>query len=158
MIVGVSSIKGHDTACNRVLSVVAILGSEGDARSEGGGSPLSSADIADHHDTDTPKPGASGKKKSIKKKRLMKKMSITFTDCAKQSIGIAFKTRLLPAAVRRQSADQMLKPCTHCLFTDESLPIGCFIPAETLVPNVTAGDTGTAGGTLNQPVLGFLVG
>ena len=42
-------------------------------------------------------------------------------------------------------------------FTDESRPRGCFIPAETLVLNGTAGDNGTASGTLNQPVLGFLV-
>ena len=42
-------------------------------------------------------------------------------------------------------------------FTDESLPRGGFIPAETLVLNGTAGDNGT-GGTLHQPVLGFLVG
>ena len=33
-----------------------------------------------------------------------------------------------------------------------------FILAETLVQNATAGDNGTAGGTLIQPVLGFLVG
>ena len=33
-----------------------------------------------------------------------------------------------------------------------------FIPAETLVQNDTAGDNGTAGGTLNQSVIGFLVG
>ena len=32
------------------------------------------------------------------------------------------------------------------------------IPAETLVQNGTAGDNDTAGGTLNQQVLGFLVG
>ena len=35
---------------------------------------------------------------------------------------------------------------------------GGFIPAETLVQNGTAGDTGSAGVTLNQPVPGFLVG
>ena len=33
-----------------------------------------------------------------------------------------------------------------------------FIPAETLVQNGTAGDNGTTGGALTQPVLGFLVG
>ena len=44
------------------------------------------------------------------------------------------------------------------MFTDESRPMGDFIPAETLVQNGTAGDHGTAGGTLTQPVLGFLVG
>ena len=43
-------------------------------------------------------------------------------------------------------------------FTDNSRPIGGFIPAESLVLTGTAGDNGTAGGTLNQPVLGFLVG
>ena len=43
-------------------------------------------------------------------------------------------------------------------FTDESRPRGGFIPAETLVQNGTAGDTSTAGGTLSQPALGFLVG
>ena len=36
--------------------------------------------------------------------------------------------------------------------------MGGFIPAENLVQNGTAGDNGTAGGTLNQPVLGFLQG
>ena len=41
---------------------------------------------------------------------------------------------------------------------DESRPMGGFIPAETLAQNVTAGDNGTAGRTLNQPVLGFLAG
>ena len=35
---------------------------------------------------------------------------------------------------------------------------GGVIPAETLVLNGTAGDNDTAGGTSNQPVLGFLVG
>ena len=45
------------------------------------------------------------------------------------------------------------------MLTDESRPSGGFIPAEILVLfNGTAGDHGTAGGTLNQPVLGFLVG
>ena len=34
----------------------------------------------------------------------------------------------------------------------------CFIPTETLVLNGTPGDNGTAGGTLNQAVLWFLVG
>ena len=43
-------------------------------------------------------------------------------------------------------------------FTDESWPRGGFIPAETLVHNGTAGDNGTAGGTLNQSVIGFLLG
>ena len=36
--------------------------------------------------------------------------------------------------------------------------MGGFILAETLVQNGTAGDNGTAGGTSNQPVLGFVVG
>ena len=44
------------------------------------------------------------------------------------------------------------------ILTDESWPIEGFIPAETLVQNGTAGDNATAGGTLNHPVLGFLVG
>ena len=35
--------------------------------------------------------------------------------------------------------------------------MGGFIHVETLVLNGTAGDYGTAGGTLHQPVLGFLV-
>ena len=35
---------------------------------------------------------------------------------------------------------------------------GWFIPAETLVQNGTADDNVTAGGTLNQPVLGFWYG
>ena len=42
--------------------------------------------------------------------------------------------------------------------TDESRPIGGFIPAESLVQNGTTGGNGTAGGTLHQPVLGFLLG
>ena len=43
--------------------------------------------------------------------------------------------------------------------TDESRgPRGDFILAETLVQNGTAGNNGTAGGILNQPVLGLLVG
>ena len=41
------------------------------------------------------------------------------------------------------------------MLPDESLPSGGFIPAEILVQNGTAGDDGTAGGTLYQPVLGF---
>ena len=36
--------------------------------------------------------------------------------------------------------------------------MGGFILAETLVLAGTAVDNGTAGGALNQPVLGFLVG
>ena len=40
---------------------------------------------------------------------------------------------------------------------EESQPRGGFIPAETPVQNGTAGTNGTAGGTLNQPVLWFLV-
>ena len=44
------------------------------------------------------------------------------------------------------------------IFTDESRPSGGFIPAETLVQNGIAGGNGTAGGTVNQPVLGFMVG
>ena len=43
-------------------------------------------------------------------------------------------------------------------FTDESRPSGGFTPAETLELNSTAGDYGTAGGTLSQPVLSLLVG
>ena len=46
----------------------------------------------------------------------------------------------------------------RAMFTDALRPRGGFIPAETLVQNSTAGDNGTAGGTLSQPVLGFLVG
>ena len=48
----------------------------------------------------------------------------------------------------------------HCSqrFTDELRPRGGFILAETLVHNGIAGGNGTAGGTLNQPVLGFLLG
>ena len=38
------------------------------------------------------------------------------------------------------------------IFTDESRPMGGFIPAEILVQNGTTGDNGTAGGTLHQPV------
>ena len=45
----------------------------------------------------------------------------------------------------------------HCRMNRGGASVG-FIPAETLVQNVTAGDNGTAGGTLNQSVLGFLVG
>ena len=45
---------------------------------------------------------------------------------------------------------------TEAIFTEESWPRWGFIPAETLVLNGTAGDNGTAGGILNQPVLGFL--
>ena len=41
---------------------------------------------------------------------------------------------------------------------DELQRTGGFIPEETLVQNGTAGDGGAAGGTSNQPVLGFLVG
>ena len=41
--------------------------------------------------------------------------------------------------------------------TDESRPRGDFIPAETLVQKGTAGEYGTTGGTLHQPVLGLLV-
>ena len=44
------------------------------------------------------------------------------------------------------------------MFTDESPLMVGFIPAETLVPNGTAGGIGTAGGTLTQPVLVLLVG
>ena len=44
------------------------------------------------------------------------------------------------------------------MFTDESQPMRGFIPAENLVLNGTAGDNGTAGGTFNQSVLGFLQG
>ena len=44
------------------------------------------------------------------------------------------------------------------VFTDELRPIGGFILAETIVQNGATGDNGTAGETLNQPVLGFLVG
>ena len=47
---------------------------------------------------------------------------------------------------------------TAALLPDESRPRGGFIPAETLVPNDTIGDNGTAGRSLNHPVLGFLVG
>ena len=36
--------------------------------------------------------------------------------------------------------------------------MGGIIPAENLVQNGTAGDQGTAGGTLNQAVLDFLLG
>ena len=52
----------------------------------------------------------------------------------------------------------VLKRVWNCavMFTDESRPRACFIPAETLVQNGTAGDNDTTGGTLNQPVLGFL--
>ena len=42
--------------------------------------------------------------------------------------------------------------------SDESRPIVGFIPAETPVHNGIAGDNGTAGVTLNQPALDFLVG
>ena len=41
---------------------------------------------------------------------------------------------------------------------DESRPREGFIPAEILVHNSTAGDNGTAGGTVDQPVLDYLVG
>ena len=43
---------------------------------------------------------------------------------------------------------------------NRGVPMGGFILAETLVLAGTAGDrsNGTAGGTLNRPVLGFLVG
>ena len=41
------------------------------------------------------------------------------------------------------------------MWQDKSRPMGGFIPAECLVQNGTAGENGTAGGTLNQPVLGF---
>ena len=44
------------------------------------------------------------------------------------------------------------------IFTDESGPIGCFNPAETLVLTGTAGDYGPAGGSLHQLLLGFMVG
>ena len=46
----------------------------------------------------------------------------------------------------------------YLIFKDESRPRGGFIHAETLVLNGTAGDNSTAGGTLKQPVQGFLVG
>ena len=52
-------------------------------------------------------------------------------------------------------------PEAVAMFTDESRPRGGFIPAETLAQNGTTGDNGTvstAAGTLNQAVLGFLVG
>ena len=42
--------------------------------------------------------------------------------------------------------------------TNRGGPRGGFIPAETLLQNGTAGRNDTAGGTLNQPVLYFLVG
>ena len=48
--------------------------------------------------------------------------------------------------------------CHACVFTGESRPMRGFILAETLVLAGTAGDNGTAGGTLHQPVLVFLVG
>ena len=41
---------------------------------------------------------------------------------------------------------------------DELRPRGGFIPAETLALAGNAGDNGTAGGTLHQPELDFLVG
>ena len=44
------------------------------------------------------------------------------------------------------------------VLTDESRPRGGFIPAETQVQNDTAGDNGTAGGTLTQPVLARVSG
>ena len=44
------------------------------------------------------------------------------------------------------------------IMTDESQPMGGFILAQTLVQNGTSCDNGTTGGTLNQQVLGFLVG
>ena len=40
----------------------------------------------------------------------------------------------------------------------ESRPTGVFIPVETLGQNGTAGDNGTADGSLQQAVLGFLGG
>ena len=52
-------------------------------------------------------------------------------------------------------------PLHRPMFTEGRIagaPMGGFISAETLVLNDTTGDNGTAGGTLNQPVLGFLVG
>ena len=44
------------------------------------------------------------------------------------------------------------------ILLDESRTTEGFIPAETLVLNNTDGDNGTVGGTVDQPVLGLLVG
>ena len=60
---------------------------------------------------------------------------------------LAHPPSTLPLAHRRPSP----------ILTEESRLRGGFIPAETLVQNGTAGDNGTAGGILNQLVLGFLV-
>ena len=57
-----------------------------------------------------------------------------------------------PAALGRGTLGPHL-----CTFTVESRPWGGFFAAETLFLNGTVGDNGNAGGTLNQPVLGFLV-
>ena len=45
-----------------------------------------------------------------------------------------------------------------CYRMNRGGPRAGFLLPESLVQNGTAGDNGTAGGTLNQPVLGFLVG
>ena len=70
-----------------------------------------------------------------------------------------------PAAGPRRDREDAAgwRQCDHTrppldLLPDESWPREGFIPAETLVQNGTAGDNGTAGGTLHLPVLGFLVG
>ena len=58
----------------------------------------------------------------------------------------------------RSPAAYIAHACAKCRYIQgrDLRPIGCFIPAESLVLTGTARDNGTARGTLNQPVLGLL--